>query len=72
MTSTCETCQAAVDHEECYSDDEGQHFCDPCREAEQAYWLGQYRATTLKDRNPERYRREMIDAGREHLLEAEQ
>ena len=72
MTAICETCQTAVDLEECETDEDGQHFCFPCQDAEQAYWLGQYRVTALKDRDPERYRREMIDAGRRHLLETEQ
>jgi hypothetical protein len=67
----CEACAAPVDADE--ADDlrcaeSGDIICQKCRDDEEAYWRGLYEATPVSERNPEQYRRQMIDAGRGHLL----
>ncbi len=42
--------------------------CESRRARECAYWLGQWRVATLEERDPERYRAEMIEAGRGRLV----
>lgn len=51
----------------CACGDEGR-LCATCANAEAAYWLAQYNATPLSERDPEAYEEAMRDAGRGHLL----
>lgn len=51
----------------CECGDEGR-ACAACESAEAAYWLRQWQITPADERDPERYRQDMIDAGRAHLL----
>lgn len=51
----------------CQCGDEGR-LCVPCAGKEARYWLEQYLTSTLFERDPERYRRELIEAGRGHLV----
>lgn len=67
---TCIGCARQVDtdfDDEAY-DSEGQCFCEPCRNEEFAYWKSLWDAAPLSERDPEEYRRQMIEAGRGHLL----
>lgn len=54
----------------CECGDEGR-MCEQCESAESAYWLAQWKIAPLSERDPERYRQEMKDAGRGHLLPPE-
>lgn len=60
-----------------YEDREGRCDADdgePCeacmkRDAQtMAYWLGQWKVASPEERDPEKYRAEMIEAGRGHLV----
>lgn len=42
--------------------------CERLLELETAYWRREYQTATMAERDPKRYREEMIDAGRGHLL----
>ncbi len=45
--------------------------CDDCAEraeTEAAYWFGQWKVAPLEERDPDRYRTEMREAGRGHLV----
>jgi hypothetical protein len=47
--------------------DEGQ-LCESCMKEEAAYWLAEFNAAPLSERDPEEYERQMREAGRGHLL----
>lgn len=67
----CDRCVNFIDSDEnpdAYEPESESWVCDECRNDEMAYWRAQYNAAPLSERNPEQYRREMIDAGRGHLL----
>lgn len=71
----CDQCDKPVDADD--ADDlrcpeSGDVVCQKCRDETEAYWRAQYNAAPLSERNPEQYRREMIDAGRGHLLRPEE
>lgn len=51
----------------CECGDEGR-MCEACANAEAAYWLAQYQAAPLSERDPDAYEEQMRDAGRGHLL----
>lgn len=45
--------------------------CDACeaeRDAERKYWLGRWKVASPAERDPEKYRADLIDAGRGHLV----
>lgn len=50
--------------------DEGER-CEACEKEEEDYWFSQFRKTPLSESDPEKYREEMKDAGRGHLLPPE-
>lgn len=67
----CDKCSNLIDTDEqpdTYDTESDQWVCEPCREKTEAYWRAQYDAAPLSERNPAEYRRQMIDAGRGHLL----
>lgn len=67
----CDTCPSVIDtdeHPDCHDPEADAWFCPACRAATEAYWRAQYAVASPEERDPERYRREMIDAGRGHLL----
>jgi hypothetical protein len=42
--------------------------CAAALAAEGAYWRGEWKRASTEERDPERYAREMEDAGRGHLV----
>ncbi len=73
-TIKCDACAAPVPADE--ADDlrcseSGDVICQKCRDDEEAYWRDQYSIAPLSERDPEEYRRQMIDAGRGHLVRSE-
>lgn len=85
ITVQCDACRdhvAGDDIEECTvmvggpEDRDSIHLCRACfdkHEAEQEAtarrYKAEYDAAPLSERNPEQYRREMIEAGRGHLVD---
>lgn len=62
-------CDNSNDGRPCRTD-EGEP-CAQCQatiDEEDRYWSAQWVVASPEERNPERYRREMIEAGRGHLL----
>lgn len=51
----------------CECGDEGR-LCESCATELAAYWLAEYRIAPLSERDPERYRQTLIEAGRGHLV----
>lgn len=68
------SCKNAVLDEDgervCDCGDEGR-LCGACAYAEQLYWRALWDSAPLSERDPQDYRRQMIDAGRGHLLPPE-
>lgn len=67
----CDTCASLIDTDEnpdAYCGESDSWSCEACDTARVAYWRGLYDAAPLSERNPEQYRRDMIAAGRGHLL----
>lgn len=70
----CDRCRLQIDTDEepeTYCEHNDQWICHLCREKEASRWKNEYDAAPLSERDPKRYREEMIDAGRGHLLGGE-
>jgi hypothetical protein len=68
---TCENYVLDEDGERvCQCGDEGR-ACEACAAAEYAYWSSLWAVTPADERDPEKYRQDMIEAGRGHLLPTE-
>lgn len=73
----CSNCPAVIDSDDdpaCFTGPEGDGpvLCEPCRDKAEAdlvaYHRAGYDAASPEERNPEKYRQDLIDAGRGHLV----
>jgi len=70
----CDQCSGLIDtdeHPETHEAESDQWICWRCRDKTEAYWRAEYNAASPEEKNPEKYRQDMIDAGRGHLLRDE-